>query len=376
VGLVSAAVFADIDGDGDEDLLLAREWGSVLLLLNQGGRFTPAPPSWGLDRWTSRWNGIATGDLDGDGRLDFVATSWGRNVVTRADSARPLTILYGTFGTQGEMEMLVAREDPRLHELAPLNSFPRVRITVPDLVTRIRTFGAYADASVDQVLGPAAQQVERASAATLDHMVFLNRGDHFEAVPLPAEAQLAPAFYAGIADFDGDGNEDVFLSQNFFPTPIGVPRYDAGRSLLLLGNGAGKLVPVSGARSGLVVYGDQRGAAYADFDGDGRLDLAVSQNGAATRLFRNQGAKPGLRVRLQGSATNPDGIGAQIRVVYGERMGPVREVQAGSGYWSENGAIQVFGLAGTPTAVWVRWPGGVEARIPVPAGAREVTAWP
>jgi hypothetical protein len=54
-------------------------------------------------------------------------------------------------------------------------------------------------------------------------------------------------------------------------------------------------------------------------------------------------------------------------------MGPVREVQAGSGYWSQNGAVQVFGLTGTPTAVWVRWPGGAVDRVPVPAGAREVT---
>src|ERR1043166_3260881 len=129
-----------------------------------------------------------------------------------------------------------------------------------------------------------------------------------------------------------------------------------------------------GRRSGLTVYGDQRGAAYADFDGDGRLDLAVSQNGAATRLFHNAGAKPGLRVRLIGSPANPDAIGAQVRIGYGARMGPVREIQAGSGYWSENGAVQVFGLSGIPTAVWIRWPGGAEARIPVPPGAREVVA--
>ena len=82
-------------------------------------------------------------------------------------------------------------------------------------------------------------------------------------------------------------------------TAAGTPRYDAGRSLLMLGDGRGGLTPVSGARSGLVVYGDQRGAAFADFDGDGRTDLAVSQNGGATRLFQNRGAKPGLRVRLQ-----------------------------------------------------------------------------
>ena len=141
-----------------------------------------------------------------------------------------------------------------------------------------------------------------------------------------------------------------------------MPRYDAGRGLLLLGDGKGGLTPMPGQRSGIVVWGDQRGAAHADYDGDGRLDLVVSQNGAGTKLFHNRGATPGLRVRLQGRAGNPDGIGAVIRLVYGERMGPARVVQAGSGYWSENGAVQVMGRAGQPTAVFVRWPDGRESR--------------
>jgi hypothetical protein len=62
----------------------------------------------------------------------------------------------------------------------------------------------------------------------------------------------------------------------------------------------------------------------------------------------------------------------QLRIVYADRMGPVREIEAGSGYWSQNGATQVMGLASTPTAVWVRWPGGGETRVAVPAGAREI----
>ncbi|HEX9166638.1 MAG TPA: ASPIC/UnbV domain-containing protein, partial [Gemmatimonadales bacterium] len=148
---------------------------------------------------------------------------------------------------------------------------------------------------------------------------------------------------------------------------------DAGRSLLLTGDGKGGLTPVPGQRSGLLVYGEQRGAAHADYDGDGRLDLVVSQNAAETRLFQNRGAAPGLRVRLQGPPDNPDGIGAQVRLVYGDRMGPVREVHAGSGYWSQNGAVQVFGRAGTPTGVWVRFPGRAATVTPVVPATREVT---
>ncbi|MEO7083541.1 MAG: FG-GAP-like repeat-containing protein [Gemmatimonadaceae bacterium] len=373
IGLVSAASFADVNGDGHPDLILARDWDSIVLLLNDGhGRFVRAPDSWGLSKWKGRWNGIAVGDLDGDGKLDIVATSWGRNTAEHADSANPLVLVHGPIGAAGEEEMLLARTDDRLHALAPLTSYARARVAMPDLASRISTFAAYADASLDKVLGPGADKTLKLEANTLEHMVFMNRGDHFEAVKLPPEAQMAPAFYVGIADFDGDGNEDVFIAQNFSATAVGTPRYDSGRSLLLKGDGKGGLTPMSGALSGLIVYGDQRGAAYADYDGDGRLDLAVSQNGAATRLFHNRGAKVGLRVRLIGDALNPDAVGAQVRVVYGSRMGPVREIQAGSGYWSQNGAVQVFGLSGSPTAVWVRWPGGNVVQVPVASGAKEI----
>ncbi len=373
VGMVSSAMFADINGDGHADLVLAREWSSLLLLLNDGhGRLMPAPDSWGLGRLTSRWNGVAAGDLDGDGRLDLVATSWGRNTTLRADSANPFALVHGPFGAKGEEEMFFARQDARVGGLVPLSSYARLRTAFPGLVARVNTFAAYADATVDQVLGATQARTHRLFASTLDHVALLNRGDHFEVHALPDEAQMAPAFYAGIADFDGDGNEDVFLGQNFSATIVGTPRFDAGRSLLMLGDGKGALHTLTGTRSGLVVYGDQRGAAYADFNSDGRLDLAVSQNGAATRLFVNRNATPGLRVRVRGGAGNPDGVGAELRVVYGERMGPVREIQAGSGYLSQNGAVQLFGLSGTPTAVWVRWPGGATSRVSVPAGAREV----
>jgi hypothetical protein len=178
-----------------------------------------------------------------------------------------------------------------------------------------------------------------------------------------------------VADFDGDGHEDVFLAQNFFPTEIGTPRYDGGRGLLLRGRGDGTLEPVPGQVSGIMVYGDQRGAAFADYDGDGRTDLVVSQNGAETKLYHNEHAQPGVRVRVDGGPLNPHGIGAVLRMVYDGSRGPAREVHGGSGYWSEDGAIQVLGLEGgkRPTGVWARWPGGRETIVPLAARQREIT---
>jgi hypothetical protein len=99
----------------------------------------------------------------------------------------------------------------------------------------------------------------------------------------------------------------------------------------------------------------------------------VTQNGAVTRLYHNVGAKPGLRVRLKGPTGNPAGIGAQLQLIYGQRAGPVREIHAGSGYWSQDSAVQVLGTAQPPTQIWVRWPGGKTTKSPIPEGAKEIS---
>src|SRR6185436_14642405 len=130
-------------------------------------------------------------------------------------------------------------------------------------------------------------RVRRLEITTLASMIFLNRGERFEARLLPREAQIAPAFGVNIADFDGDGAEDIFLSQNFFAMRLEDFRLDAGRGLWLRGDGAGHFRAVPGEESGVKIYGEQRGSAIGDFDEDGRIDLVVGQNGGPTRLYHN-----------------------------------------------------------------------------------------
>ena len=260
----------------------------------------------------------------------------------------------------------------RINAIAPVASFSRLAWAMPDLRTRIPSFAEYADASIDKVIGEPFSRAVRIQLTTVDHTIFLNRGDHFEAVPLPAEAQEAPAYAAVPADFNGDGREDLFLSQNFSQTEVGSPRFDAGRGLLLLGDGKGGFAAVPGQTSGIRIYGDQRGAAASDYDGDGRVDLVVAQNGAELKLFRNAGGAPGLRVRLLGLAGNPGAVGAAIRVRYADGDSPLREIRAGSNYWSEDGFVQVFARRSGPTSVFVRWPGGKTSETRVNPGQKEV----
>jgi hypothetical protein len=373
VGLVSGAVFSDIDGDGDPDLILACEWGPVRVFRNDQGRFNEVTGELGFTNYLGWWNGVATGDFDGDGRLDIVASNWGRNTKYESVRSQPLRLYYGELGGGGMVDVIEACFDASLQKLVPSQPLHRVSAALPALRERFPTAEAYARSSLMEVYGDQLKAAKELRANWLDSTLFLNRGDHFEARPLPLEAQFAPAFAVCVGDIDGDGNEDVFLSQNFFAVQSETSRYDAGRGLLLKGDGKGGFRSVPGQESGIRVYGEQRGSALCDYDGDGRVDLAVSQNGAGTILYRNLGARPGLRVRLIGPPGNLTGIGATLRLARGATMGPAREIHAGSGYWSQDGAVQVLAGPEPPTQLRMRWPGGKEVMGAIPSGAREIS---
>jgi hypothetical protein len=383
-GLVSGAVWSDLDGDGYSDLILACEWGPIRVFKNEHGHLHEITKELGLDRYTGLWHGVTTGDIDGDGRLDIIASNWGLNSDYQASSNHPVRLYYGDYSGNDSLDLIEAVFDP-LHQVEIPRRMRNVLANAySPLLGQFPTHKAYTEATMEQILAILPSPAQQVRATTLTSMVFFNRGNHFEAVELPYEAQIAPAFAVNVGDFDGDGNEDVFLSQNFFEmAPLAVVnmlrlpqsggRLDAGRGLWLRGTGGGKLEAVPGQESGILVYGEQRGAALCDFDGDGRVDLAVSQNGAETKLYQNVLGKPGLRVRLNGPPGNPDGVGATLRLVFGGRMGAAREIHGGSGYWSQDSAVPVLGCPEPPTQIWIRWPGGKTTTSPIPAGAKEIT---
>jgi hypothetical protein len=289
-----------------------------------------------------------------------------------ATPGRRWKIYFGDLAQADQVDLIEARWDPHLQKEVPERAWRMVRSALPFLQQRVVDYGSYGQASIGEIYGGAEKGLRSAAVNTVTTMLFLNRDATFEAVDLPEEAQWTPAFGVCVADANGDGAEDIFLSQNFFSLNPEAERQDAGRGLWLRGDGKGRFRPMTGAESGIKVYGEQRGAAVADFDSDGRIDIAVTQNGAETRLYRNANARPGLRVRLKGPPGNPTAVGAAMRIEYDGGKGPMREIHSGSGYLSQDGAVQVLGTREAPTAVWVRWPGGKETSVKAPAGAREL----
>ncbi len=375
LGAVSGAIFSDLDRDGDPDLILACAWGPVRILQNDGGRLKEVTAAMGLVSELGWWNGVATGDFDGDDRMDFVVSNWGRNWRNDQpmDGDAAVELAYGDFGGNGRIASVMGSLDRELGAVAPWRERRVMSMAIPSLPDRFPTYRSYATATVVAALGPMAASARHLKATEFRSMVFLNRDQRFEMRPLPIEAQFAPAFGVSVADFDGDGHEDVFLAQNFFGHDKETSRQDAGMGLVLLGTGMGEFRAVwNPASSGIGVPGEQRGTAVGDFDSDGRPDLVVTQNGGSTKVFRNRGGKPGVRVRVNASVTNPWGIGARVRVKSGGRFGLAREIQAGGGYWSQSSAQPCWPTFGEPTAVEIRWPGGQVQEFDWPPGARSV----
>jgi hypothetical protein len=364
--LASSAIFSDLTGDGLPELVLASEWGAVRVWANEGGKFNETTTRLGLDRWQGLWQSVAAGDFDGDGRMDLVAGNWGRNCKQNAQLGEPLRLYYGDVEQDGVTEVVETYFDRGLRKYVPWAVWESAVQAMPFIQERFTNFTSFGMASISEIMGDHMNAMKSLAVNTLETMVFLNRGERFEARPLPMHAQWAPVFGISVADFDGDGNEDIFLAQNFFATTPDTSRCDAGRGLVLKGDGKGGFTSLTAGQSGIAIYGEQRGSAVCDFDGDGRADLAVAQNGAQTKLYRNSGGQAGLRVRLEGPPGNGNGIGAVLRV----DDGAAREVRGGGGYLSQDSAVQI---ASGGRRISVRWPGGKTTETEIPTAAKEIT---
>ena len=370
---VNGLAAADLDGDGDSDLALATEWGPVRVFRNDDGQFTERTDALGLGEYRGWWNGVAMIDANNDGRLDLIATNWGRNsfyetLLREGGGDSRLALFVGDVDGNGTVEQLEAVRDG--DRWLPVRDRHALEKGLPELGSRFPLHADMVRAGIAGITGPAFGRLKKMEVNHLDTTLFINRGDYFEPLPLPMEVQLSPAFSVCVGDVDADGNDDLFFSQNFFAVRPEDPRNDAGTGLWLLGRGDGTFRALSPIESGVRVDGEQRGAALADFDHDGRVDLVVTQNASVTRLFHNQLDAKGLRVRFGGAE---NGVGVSLRLCYRDgTKGAARVVQVGSGYRSANATTQVLGAAREVAAIEVAWPSGKKKRVPIEPGQSEV----
>ncbi len=171
-------------------------------------------------------------------------------------------------------------------------------------------------------------------------------------------------FGAAFLDFDNDALLDLAFANGHMldnPAQFRAGGTHAQRNLLFRNVGARRFADVTAAAgAGFAIEKVSRGLAAGDIDNDGDLDLLVANNGQSADLLRNDGGRGhALLVRLIGTQSNRDGVGARLRLTAGGRT-QLREVKAGSSYLGQNDMRQHFGLGTHATAdrLEVKWPSG------------------
>ena len=177
---------------------------------------------------------------------------------------------------------------------------------------------------------------------------------------------LTLAFGVFFFDYDLDGYPDIFAANGHIDDEIGrvQPKVSYREVPLLFHNQGNRKFENASEAAGGAFHRPivARGAAYADFDHDGDLDVLISTNNGPAYLFRNDGGNRNhwLSVRLVGTKSNRDGIGGVVRIesASGKQWAMVR---SGSSYCSQSDLAVTFGLGkDTSATVEVDWPGGAK----------------
>ena len=251
-GMITDAVWVDLDGDRRLDLVTVGEWMPIRFYHNDGGRLRDMTDATKLPSTRGWWYSIAVGDFDRDGRPDLVAGNLGLNYTYTSSRDTVFGVYAGSFsGNLGTDVVLTQRIDGKEVPLAGMVPLGR---ELYQLAIRYPTYAAFSTATMAQLFGQPA--LDRALHYQVDGFASVvlhnDGGGSFSATPLPTLAQIAPIKSTVVQDFDGDGNLDLLVAGNLYDAEPNTPRADAGNGLWLRGDGHGRFVPISPRASGFL----------------------------------------------------------------------------------------------------------------------------
>jgi hypothetical protein len=247
-GMVSHAAYEDMNGDGKKDFVLSYLWGGIDLFLRKGKGFEKTI----LTDKKGWWQQILTADLDGDGDQDLVAGNFGLNSRLKASPDKPVRLYVQDFDDNGRVEQVMTYYVGS--EEIPFAGKLQLEKSIPQLKKKFLYAADFAKADLADILGK--QKLE--SALTLyadcfESMIFINeRSDGFKPVKLPDEVQFSTQRAGIILDANRDGKIDLLLAGNNHQNNVEIGRMDGDFGSLLINDGKGNFAVADAHSTGFV----------------------------------------------------------------------------------------------------------------------------
>ncbi|PIB37507.1 hypothetical protein BFP72_10165 [Reichenbachiella sp. 5M10] len=286
VGMVTDALWTDVDQDGATDLMLVGEWMPITVFEYRKGIFSNQTNRYGEDNTTGWWFSIEEGDFDGDGDQDYVLGNLGQNYKYQASTEATFNIYSSDFDNNGQQDIVLSYHN--FGEEFPVRGRSCSSQQVPGIKKKFKDYHSFSRANVTEVYGK--QSLEQSVTHRVEDFgsVYIeNLGEGIlKRKPLPNEAQLASINDLVVRDFDQDGQLDVLLVGNLYASEVETPRGDASLGLLLRGDGHGEFEAVPMTESGVFIPHDSKKAAII---GLGReTGVVVACNEGPLYVYQNE----------------------------------------------------------------------------------------
>ena len=235
IGMVTGAVWFDIDKDKDKDLVICSEWGGIDAFINNNGDFTKKA----LTENKGWWNFVLPVDVDNDGDIDLIAGNLGLNSRLKASVNEPVSLYYNDFDGNGKKEQILTYY---VHgKEFPFVSKDELQKQLPFIKKEFLYAGDFAKATIKEIFG--SEKLKNAKILTANYFansILINNGGlNFTTTALPWQAQLSNYRDAVILDANNDELPDILLGGNYYDNNIQMGRNDADFGTILVNKGKG-----------------------------------------------------------------------------------------------------------------------------------------